>query len=406
MRTSAPVVFILLVLSAQIASALEMPQAERLALESDPQLLSLAAQARAKGHLQVADAQLPDPRLQFGTMAVPLPGLSLRDEPMSQIQIGIDQQVPSRASRSARVRQNEADQQALLLRSALRELQLRQRVRQAWVNIVQLQTLIELSEQRAELLNRYSQALQDGLQNNRVSQQDVLDARARAIRVEQRLARLRVRLSTQRAGLMELTAASQLPELLQASDVPQTESFSLDDHPEIRAASAEIQRAEAGIIRAEAAFDPDWSWHLGVGRRIGDTPMGAPSETLLNARISIDLPLFTAKRQSQRLSAAREQVQAAQSEPVAVRRSLQARLQAARHAAEQFSELALLYQNSVLPASQSAAAAARDNYRNGFTALENVLAAEIEVLDVRNERTEALLERDLARVELAYLGGL
>ena len=213
-------------------------------------------------------------------------------------------------------------------------------------------------------------------------------------------------LAEQRARLAERRPGTALPERLGDAALPEAAAIDLDDHPAVRAAAADLLRADAEIAAAEAAFDPGWSWSVGLGQRIGTGPMGAPSDTLLNARLSIDLPLFTERRQSKRLEAARHRHRAAAAGPVETRRALAARRASAEDAAAAFSDLVALYGDRVLPASDAAAEAARGKYRNGSIPLEDVLAAEIEVLDVRHERIEAALERDLARVELAYLGGL
>ncbi|MBY6204488.1 TolC family protein [Halomonas denitrificans] len=403
---------LLLVLAAEAAPALDLTDAERLAIDADPEVQALAAHARAAGLDAIADAQLPDPMLALGATAVPLPELDVIDEPMSQFQLGIEQRVPPRSMRSAKARRAESEADALALQAERRALEVRTAVRRSWTETVRLQQLIDLTEQRAELLDRYAEALDAGLQSGRVSQQDLLEGRSRAIRVQRLLADLRARKAEQRAALAERLPGTALPARLPHGELPVrlpgegTARPDLSGHPAVRAANAQLLTAEAGIDLAEAAFDPGWSWNVGVGRRIGDTPMGAPSETMLNARIAIDLPLFTERRQSKRLEAAHERYRAAAAGPVEVRRTLDARLASALATAEEYAALVDVYGDEVLPPVRAAAEAARDKYRNGSIPLEAVLAAEIEVLDVRNERIQAERELDRARIELAYLGGL
>jgi outer membrane protein TolC len=394
-----------MVLASLPARALELSEAERLAIEADPTLQALEARGEAFAFDAVADAELPDPRLQLGSQSVPLPSFDIDEEPMSQLQLGIEQRVPARSLRDARSRRATADAEELSRQAELRRLAIRSEVRSAWLTAVRLQELIELTGQRADLLNRYSDALEDGLENGRVSQQALLEGRSRAIRVQRELAQLQSRLAEQRARLRERLPGTPLPERLAPGEIPEGAVGALDDHPAVRAAAADLLKSEAEIAVAEAAFDPGWSWSVGVGRRVGNAPLGAPSDTLLNARLAIDLPLFTERRQSKRLEAARARHRAAAAEPVDVRRTLEARLVSARESARAFRELAALYVDEVLPASEAAADAARDKYRSGSIPLEDVLAAELEVLDVRHERIEAQLEHDRARVELAYLGG-
>ncbi len=399
-------VFCLVMLTAPTISAFDLAEAERLAVESDPVLQALDSRASASRHLAVAAAQLPDPALQMGAQAVPLPSFDVRDEPMTQFQLGVEQRVPAPSQRQAAVQRVEAEGEALNLQSNARALQVRAAVREQWTEIVRLQSLIELTEARAGLLVRYSEALESGLENGRVSQQTLLDGRTRELRVQRALTQLKVGLAERRAELAAWLPGIELPESLDVVDLPETRDMELAVHPEVIAAGAEVQVAEAEIAAAQSSFDPGWSWSLGVGRRVGDTPAGAPDETLLNAQLRIELPLFTRNRQSQRLAAARASHRAALTEPVEIQRRLAARLEHAEERVAQYVELDNTYSTAILPRALDAAEAARDKYRNGTIPLEDVLAAEIEVLEIRHERIEARLEIDRARIELAYLGGL
>jgi outer membrane protein TolC len=393
-------------LTAPTISAFDLAEAERLAVESDPVLQALDSRASASRHLAVAAAQLPDPALQMGAQAVPLPSFDVRDEPMTQFQLGVEQRVPAPSQRQAAVQRVEAEGEALNLQSNARALQVRAAVREQWTEIVRLQSLIELTEARAGLLVRYSEALESGLGNGRVSQQTLLEGRTRELRVQRALTQLKVGLAERRAELAAWLPGIELPESLDVVDLPETRDMELAVHPEVIAAGAEVQVAEAEIAAAQSSFDPGWSWSLGVGRRVGDTPAGAPDETLLNAQLRIELPLFTRNRQSQRLAAARASHRAALTEPVEIQRRLAARLEHAEERVAQYVELDNTYSTAILPRALDAAEAARDKYRNGTIPLEDVLAAEIEVLEIRHERIEARLEIDRARIELAYLGGL
>ena len=217
MRT---VVLVLLALAVQPAGALELNEAERLAIEADPTLQALAARGDARVLEAVADAQLPDPKLQLGTQSVPLPEFDIADEPMAQLQLGIEQRVPARSLRQARARRASADAEGLALTARARALRVRAEVRAAWVTTVRLQDLIELTEQRAALLQRYSEALDDGLQSGRVSQQTLLEGRSRAIRVQRELAQLRTRRAEQRARLGERVPGAALPDVLPPAALP------------------------------------------------------------------------------------------------------------------------------------------------------------------------------------------
>jgi len=401
-----PYVFVIFLCLSSALQALDLPDAEQRALESDPQLEALRARATAFGHLATADAQLPDPQLRLGAQSLPLPSFDVRDEPMMQFQVGLEQRVPARSERRAARKVQQARQESLAFEIAARALAVRAAVRLEWIQIVGVQSLIELTGERSEVLARYSQALNDGVQNGRVSQQALLEGRARELRVKGTITQLRAQLAERRAQLASWLPAQDLPQTLITSGLPVPVDFDLADHPAVLAANSEALVAEAEIASARSAFDPGWSWSLGIGRRIGSVPAGAPDDTLLNASVRFELPLFTRDRQSRRLAAAEAFHRAALNAPVDARRALAADLERARTRALLFADLARSYIDEILPPAREAVEAARDKYRNGTIPLEDVLAAEVEVLDIRHELIEAQLEADRARVELAYLGGV
>ncbi|GAB4172759.1 MAG: TolC family protein [Wenzhouxiangellaceae bacterium] len=399
---------LLLGLATARAQALTLAEAEQAALRADPKLEALHAERRAFEHDAIAAAQLPDPVLALGTTSLPVPEFDPRPEPMAQLQVGIEQRMPARSLRRARARAEQASAALVDVRIRLRSHEVRRSIRHLWATLARSLEQLEVAEARQALLERYQDAVRDGVDNGRLNQQDLLDARSRLIRVQAELARLRSGLAAARAELREWLPDVELPERFDATGLQALASGPIDTdalfrHPAVELARAGSERTEADVAVARAAFDPGWSWQLGLGRRVGTTPIGAPSETLLNARVTIDLPLFTGARQSARLAAARERLSAAEAGVTGVQRELLGQWRAMQAQQMEFSRLLTLYRDEIEPASRDAAQAARDRYRNGSVPLEAVLAAELEVLDVTGERVETERRLDQATIELAWL---
>jgi len=76
------------------APSLTLQEAETLALEMDPGSKRFQSLARSMQERSIADGQLPDPKFRFGLMNFPVDTFNRDQEPMTQIQFGMQQQFP------------------------------------------------------------------------------------------------------------------------------------------------------------------------------------------------------------------------------------------------------------------------------------------------------------------------
>lgn len=399
----------LIVLGLLVASAstqaFDLEQAEQQALAADPGLEALAAEARALNAEAIAAGQLPDPQLTLGVMNLPVPDFSLNAEPMAQAQVGVMQRFPARAQRRARTGIKQAEAATVTGRLAVRSLEVRREVRKLWMFIQHQASLLALEHEMASVLDRLTELLDARMRVDRAYQTAVLSSRARRARIEKRLGDRRASITEARAALGEWLDPVQVPPELEPAAPTPPETIPIEDHPALTVARLGLEEADRKVALADAGFRPGWSVNFGVGRRFGDVPLGAPSETLINATVAIDLPLFTRNRQSRRLEAAREQVRAAAAGPVEVRRQLAARYRAASGTYAEFAELVALYNDSVLPLAREQEEAAEIQYRTGREELDPALEARLARLETERELVELKLARDQSAIDLLYLGG-
>ena len=83
------------IVSAQLfANELTLQEAEEFALSSDLTIKKLEVTAEKYDELAIAEGQLPDPVMKFGMMNMPINSFDLSQEPMTQVQVGIQQSFP------------------------------------------------------------------------------------------------------------------------------------------------------------------------------------------------------------------------------------------------------------------------------------------------------------------------
>ena len=81
------------------AHALDLAEAERIAIERDAVLRQLAAESQAMRERGVAEGQLMDPKLRFGAVNLPVDSFSLDAEDMTMLEVGVSQEFPAGRTR-------------------------------------------------------------------------------------------------------------------------------------------------------------------------------------------------------------------------------------------------------------------------------------------------------------------
>lgn len=390
---------------------LTLAEAVAAALARDPltaRYLELAAGYEAEA---VADGQLPDPSLQVGLLNFPTDTFARDQEPMTQVQVGVRQAFPPGDSLAIKSSRTGALSEAEVERSRARAREVVQAVRENWIELhywLQAEQVVSanrsLFEQLSDITSRQYAA-------GRHNQQDVIRAELELNTLDDRITEIRTRQETSRAELVkwvgtaaEGTLHDGLPGLPQVPERPQLES-QLKDHPLLEVEQALVQVQQRDVELAREAYKPGFSVGVSYGARSGSGADGSDRPDFASATLSVELPLFTEKRQDQRLAASQRRQAAAtlgrDEKYLQLRRMLAVNLSEQQRLQERLR----LYRNKLLPQaahSTEASLSAYQNDRTDFTALMRARMTELEV------RLRALrLEADLAKVnaKLLYLAG-
>ena len=88
-------VFLLLVTSTVLfANELTLAESEQIALDSDFITTQFNTRSASLNERAIADGQLPDPKIKLGIMNMPVDSFDRGQEPMTQLQVGIQQLFP------------------------------------------------------------------------------------------------------------------------------------------------------------------------------------------------------------------------------------------------------------------------------------------------------------------------
>jgi outer membrane protein TolC len=401
----------LALLPGSAGAALEMGEAIRIALDNDPASAAGRAIARAYSETAIADGQLPDPKLKTALANLPVDDFDINSEPMTQLQLGVEQEFPRGDTLHHRQLRTESLAGAEQANAANTTLQTIRDVRRHFLELYYQVRAAAIVAETRELFAQLVDITQAHYGSGRVSQQDVLRASLELARLDDRATRIETAADENRAALakwldsaVELPLAEQFPELPALPDRAQLDKALLQ-HPVLAAETAKVNAMKQGIRVAQEQYKPGWSAGIEYRKRFGDDPNGNPRSDMMAAMLNVELPLFTGNRQDRRLAASIAETEAAELRRDDKLRELRRMLAADYADWQRLGERSILYETQLLREATANAAASLHAYQSGVTEFTTLMRARITELDIRLDELRIRVDRARAQANLLYLAG-
>jgi outer membrane protein TolC len=373
------------------AQGISLSEAEQIAIKSDPaqqiyqyQQASLIAQGSVAG-------TLPDPMIKLGMANLPTDSFALDEDPMTQLTFGLAQQF-SRGSQLALSQKGFNQQSQLAVLQGLdRQLTVKKNVQQLWFNILFVEKSLTIIKQNKQLFSGFYADLQTQFSLGLADNDDLIAAEIELGKFSEKIASLTQQSLTYRSLLSEWigqNAYQQLP-----SDIPQwpqtlayVDAFGdgngghyalLSGHPKAKMLTQNIALADNGIALAEQDYLPSFKVEVGYGHRLSETAMGERRSDLLSAFISMDIPLFTDKRQDQKLISAQQIKGQKQAEQRLLLRQLNRQLTTEIVNYRQLKIRQTRYQDSLLKQAKQQVKLLEESYQSNTRPFKAVIAAYI-----------------------------
>lgn len=288
--------------------ALDLDDAVALAIQHNPSLAGMRAQVEAAGTVPSQARALPDPMLSVNFMNLPTDGFALDQEPMTQVQLAVTQQLPFPGKRGLqhRIALHQVDATEAMLGD--RQSRLAGQVRAAWWRLMNLDRALQIVAQNKELMRDFVEIAQTKYKVGSGLQQDVLLAQLELSRLLDRELKLT---GTRRAAEAEMNAlldrppgrAVDLPAMpanRSLPDLPPREML-LQQAADTRSLIA-VQRElmEAARVRLELARKdryPDLRIGVGYGYRQDDPLTRQDRADFLSIMLTVSLPIFAGAKQ-------------------------------------------------------------------------------------------------------------
>lgn len=394
-----------------VRAELRLADAERLALEADPAVIASQSRALALQEQAIADGQLPDPKLTVGVWNVPLDDFSMKKEGSSQFRSGIKQAFPRGQTLHYRQKHTEWLGRAEQAQVKFTQREIRRDVRQAFLELYYQSQATHVIDDSRQLFEQLVAITRAHYASGRVSQQDVLQAQLELSRLEDRATKISELADVQRASLSRwIGEAAWQPVAADFPLLPQTQSLvtlqaSLSQHPAIESASARVEANQQMVKAAREQYKPGVDVGLEYRKRFGDNADGSDRPDMMAAMVTLDLPLFTEKRQDRRLAARQQQTEAAMQTREQKLREIQRLLKSDYARWQRLGEQETLYQQHLLRESSENAEAALLSYQSGINEFNTLMRARITELEVRLQAMRIRVDRAKTQARLLFLQG-
>jgi cobalt-zinc-cadmium efflux system outer membrane protein len=389
-----------------LASALTLDDALRLAQNNAPSLTAESSKLQAATQAAIPAGELPDPKLVVGLQNFPVGGPNrgtLYGDDMTEQMIGIQQQVPSRDKRKARVELASATVDTAAAEGRIERLNVRQATAQAWIRAYS----VERKEALFKDFYQQNRLLQDTvraqLAGGRGQPSDAVIPKQEAADLAEREDELIQQRAQARAALKRWIgpAASEAP----SGQLPNWKidttglTHNLHQHPVLQAFVPRTREAEARLNEAKAQKSSDWSWEVDYqhrGREYGD---------MVSLQFTFDLPIFPGRRQNPGIAAKQAELDQLDAEREAKTREHTQELEDDLANYQRLDRAVQRSQDSLVPLAEEKVALSLAGYRAAKGDLMNVVSARREWVEARFKQIDAIEQRALIGAQLYFAYG-
>ncbi len=389
-------------------ASLSFEQALAEAESAAPTLAAAGARDAAARHAAIAAGELPDPKLVMGLDNLPVSGddnWSLSRDFMTMQRVGVSQDLPNAGKRRARVDQADAAIADAELSTRIERLTVRRDTALAWLAAYFSAARLTLQATLVQENSLLEQTLAARYAAGSASSAELLLPQREALALADQRDDL---VAAQAAATAELSRVLGRPAVLaRDAELPQINidiehlRAHLEQHPDLRIYDARLASANAVLREAEAGRRPDWNVELAYQHR------GPRYGEMVSAQVSVDLPLFSARRQDPLIAARAADVDALTDERIGMLRAHQAELERDIADYQRLQRQSHRIDTQGLPLAQQALDLAYQAYAAGNGSLADLLAARRALAAARFDALNLNAARITAAAQLyfRYEGG-
>ncbi|MDQ7010882.1 MAG: TolC family protein [Mariprofundaceae bacterium] len=295
--------------SGQAAEILTLADAEALALQNNPALAATGKQAEAMAAIPSQAGSLPDPKLSFKAMNLPVDTFSTTQENMTQLQVGISQAIPFPGKLDLKAEAAERMAAAALRNQEEFRLVLLRNTRIHWWNLAYLDKALEIIRHNQALLRNLVRVAEIKYKTGKGLQQDVLLAQLELSKLLERELKIQAVREREAATLNALLGRPadtvialprQSDHNLEATrvDTAALKKWARGHRPMLLAMADQVDAADSLLELAEKDYYPDFNIGAAYGFRSGINPANGQSRPdFASFMLTMSVPLYSGSKQ-------------------------------------------------------------------------------------------------------------
>lgn len=395
-------------------NVLTLQAAAELALQDNPDLAQMQARAKAMAAIPSQEGTLPDPKITFNAMSLPVNSLNLKQEDMTQLGVGISQEFPFPGKLALREQAASFEAQAESFNITEVQQRLLSEVKTMWWTIFYLDRTVALVENNHTLLQQFVQIARKKYEVGIGLQQDVLLAQLELSKLLDQQLMLN---GSRRNAVASLNAllnqspdtALKLPETV-ALSVPKVKAEKLlyqsaeNSRAILESNRQTIQATKSRLELAKKDYLPDFMVDVSYGAR-ANTQTGMSRSDLLSVNVGVNVPIFAETKQAkaveQKTSELLRDQYALQDEWNKIRSQITQAYSDYQRAKEQFT----LYDTSILPQARQTVASMLAGYQVNKVDFLNLVRSQMTLFEYEIQYWKALTETNQALAQLTVAVG-
>jgi outer membrane protein TolC len=381
----------------------------REAMVSNQDIASLEEKAHALRAEAPFTGSLKDPVVGFALLNLPVDSFAFDEQPMTQKQISLSQQVPwfgklSLAQQGAELMATEQEAMVTAMR-----LSVTRQVKDAWYELGFVERSLEINERLREIVQQMVEVAEARYATGEGLQQDILNGQVQLSELIDRdvtLAAAKRRLQDTIGGLLNREDVFEgssghlaLPDLAML-DTENLTTQMLKMNPLISARRAAVMKADIDVQLAEKDYMPDMNFTVAYGQR-DDLANGQNSPDFFSAGVSLTVPLWQNTRQDSKLAGAKKRLSSARRSLQALQKSLPHKIDSVVTEINSANESKGLYTDAISIQVEQWADSSLAAYAVGKVEFNTMLVARVRQLQVqlKEEQYISQVYRKIAELE-------
>lgn len=380
------------------------------ALQNNPDYLS------AKRQFQSAEAQipqsgaLPDLKLGFAVMNLPINSFDFDQEPMTGKKIALMQMFPFPGK--LELKENMAEYQAQVVAQQVEELKnsLIKNVKSVYFNLFFYDKSIEIVEKNKTLLTQFVRAAETKYSVGKGLQQDVLKAQVELTKLTDKLISLQQKRNSLVFQLNKLlnreidapVGKLSLKKSIFNMTIDELKASGLENRPLLKSWIAMIEKAKSAKKLAKKGYLPDFSLGVAYTQR-DDLKTGMKMHDFFSAEVSVNLPIYFYKKQAKNVEEKALLLASIEDKYASVRNEVLFQIEDALTELEKDEKLLDLFETGIIPQASQSLNSAMSGYQVDKVDFLTLLNNQMTLFNYEMEYYRVLTdyEKSLANLELA-----